>query len=224
MTAFKVLFDACVLIPINLCDIILRLAEADVFSPLWTEEILDEVERNLVAAIGLPRQKAARRVQFMTEAFPEAMVTGYRDLTDSMTCDPKDRHVLAGAVRSRADILVTANLKDFPLNSTEPYDVEVMHPDPFLLDQLDLYGTETLQVIRETATRRKRPPNSERDILLALRSTVPHFAQVAMKTSVFLLQMHVTSRSARRCPKCSPRMVSDQTLTSRSMLQSSWRI
>lgn len=182
MTTVKVLFDACVLIPINLCDVFLRLAEAEVFSPLWTEEILGEVERNLVARIGLPRANAARRVRFMTEAFPEAMVTGYEHLTDSMTCDPKDRHVLAGAVRSRADMLVTANVKDFPLESTAPYDVEVLHPDPFLLDQLDLFGRETLQVIREIDRRRKRPPHTEREILVALRSTVPHFAQVAWRS------------------------------------------
>lgn len=179
MTIVKALFDACVLIPINLCDLVLRLAEAEVFTPLWTEEILDEVERNLVTGIGLPREKAARRMQFMVAAFPEAMVTGYRPLTDSMTCESKDRHVLAGAVRSGAEALVTANLKDFPLKSTAPYDVEVVHPDTFLLEQLDLHGKETLQVIRETAARRNRPPNTERDILSALRSTVPQFTQVA---------------------------------------------
>lgn len=182
MTGFKVFIDACVLIPINLCDLILRLAEAEIFNPLWTDEILEEVERNLVAQIGIPRDKAARRVRFMADAFPDAAVNGYQSLVEAMTCDSKDRHVLAGAIRSNADLLVTANLKDFPPESTAHYDIEVVHPDVFLLDQLDLYGIETLQVIRETAERRNRPPDTVYDLLLALRPTVPQFAQLALRS------------------------------------------
>jgi len=55
-----------------------------------------------------------------------------------MTNDPKDRHVLAAAVRGNADAMVTANLKDFPPTALAPYELEALHPDEFLLDQLAL--------------------------------------------------------------------------------------
>lgn len=96
-----------------------------------------------------------------------------------MTCDPKDRHVLAGAVRGKSDVLVTANLKDFPSSSTAQYELEVIHPDVFLLDQIDLYSREVLQVLHETVEHRNRPPATVADLLLALRGPVPQFAQFA---------------------------------------------
>jgi hypothetical protein len=75
----------------------------------------------------------------MQRAFPDAEVRGYEALVESMTCDPKDRHVLAAAVRSQSEVLVTFNGDDFPEKSTAAYDIEVINTDDFLLDQLDLY-------------------------------------------------------------------------------------
>jgi predicted nucleic acid-binding protein len=68
----------------------------------------------------------------MQSAFPDAEVTGYDGLIDQMTCDPKDRHVLAAAVRSNAEVIVTFNLQDFPLESVAHYDIDVVHPAEFL--------------------------------------------------------------------------------------------
>jgi len=89
--------------------------------------------------------KADRRIGFMRAAFPDAEVTGYEDLIDSMTNHPKDRHVLAAAVRADAAVIVTANLKDFPRSALDPYDLDAMGPDDFLLNQLDLYPQQTVQ-------------------------------------------------------------------------------
>lgn len=85
----------------------------------------------------------------MTTYFPDAMVDGFESLIPTMVCDAKDRHVLAAAVRGGAEVLVTSNLKDFPLSSTDPFDVEVVHPDDFLLDQLDLHHAPTLRALVE---------------------------------------------------------------------------
>lgn len=74
----------------------------------------------------------------MAAAFPDAEVTGYRPLIDELTCDPKDRHVLAAAVRAAAGAIVTFNTDDFPDHSVEAFELEVIHPDTFLLDLLDL--------------------------------------------------------------------------------------
>lgn len=65
----------------------------------------------------------------MRVAFPDTQVEGYEALEPTMTCDPKDRHVLAAAVRSNAALLVTFNLKNFPLDSLTPYNIEVAHPN-----------------------------------------------------------------------------------------------
>jgi hypothetical protein len=60
-------------------------------------------------------------VRTMERAFPDAMVAGHEALIPSMANDPKDRHVLAAAVRGRADVIVTSNVRDFPPAACEPY-------------------------------------------------------------------------------------------------------
>jgi len=117
---FRVVLDACVLIPYQLSDLLLRLAEAEIFVPLWSDKIMAEVNQNLPLKLGVTPHKAQRRIDHMTTAFPLAAVEGYKDLIPAMTNDPKDRHVLAAAVRGNADLIVTANLKDFPDAALEP--------------------------------------------------------------------------------------------------------
>jgi hypothetical protein len=61
---------------------------------------MDEVSRTLVNQWGLEPAKARRREEELRRHFPEAWVEGYKPLIDAMTNHPKDRHVLAVAVRS----------------------------------------------------------------------------------------------------------------------------
>jgi hypothetical protein len=117
-----------------------------------------------------------KRFAQMRAVFPEAMITGYESLIDSMTCDPKDRHVLAAAI-GNVDQLVTENGKDFPPASTEPFNIEVVTPDDLLLNSLDLYPQRVRKVIREQAADLKRPPMSVDDVLTTLAKHVPNFAQ-----------------------------------------------
>jgi len=144
---FRVVLDACVLIPYHLSDLLLRLAEADLFDPRWSADLMDEVRRNLTLKLGVPADKAERRVNRMTVSFPLAAVEGYEQLIPAMTNQQKDRHVLAAAIRADADLIVTTNLKDFPVSALEPYGIEAVHPDEFLLDQLDLDPARTLEVL-----------------------------------------------------------------------------
>lgn len=88
MMSFPALLDACVLLPYQLCDLLLRLAEADMYRPLWSEEILAEVERNLATAFAKTPQQAHRRVAQMRTAFPVATVRRYEQLTSTMTNHP----------------------------------------------------------------------------------------------------------------------------------------
>ena len=138
MAMFPAFLDTCTLYGAYLCASLLRLAEAGTYRPLWSADVMDELERALVAR-GLEKKAVTHRIGEMRRAFPDAEVRGYENLVETMTCDPKDRHVLAAAVRSDAAVLVTFNLGDFPDISTAAHDITVVHPDDFLLDQLDLY-------------------------------------------------------------------------------------
>lgn len=74
-------------------------------------------------------------------------------------------------------MLVTFNLKDFPKRSLTTTDVEVVHPDEFLLDQLDLYPGLALQVLTEQAADLTSPPSDLAGVLNRLeRCGVPRFA------------------------------------------------
>lgn len=177
--AFRVLIDACVLINYPITDLLLRLAEADLYQPVWSPDILDETERNLVAKLHLSREKARRRIEAMRTAFPFAETTGYRDLIPVMRNDPKDRHILAAAAHAHAALIVTANLKDFPLDSLAPFGIEAVHPDDFLLDQLDLDTAATLRCLDLQHRALKRPAMDRAEFYGSLRVGAPNFADAA---------------------------------------------
>jgi predicted nucleic acid-binding protein len=133
---FGVVLDTCVLYPAYLRDTLLRLANAGLYRPLWSREILAELRMNLEDRIG--EQRANDLVLRISHEFPDAMTEGYEPLVMAMRNHAKDRHVLAAAVRSDASAISTFNLDDFPSMATEPFGVDVMHPDDLLLDLLDL--------------------------------------------------------------------------------------
>lgn len=85
--SFPVFFDTCTLFGELVNDLILRLAEEHLYAPYWSQQILDELRRNLQLRIG--EERSAQRVNAMTAAFPEALATGYESLIKNMTCDEK---------------------------------------------------------------------------------------------------------------------------------------
>ena len=130
--------DTCVLAPMPVCDTLLRLAEDPAFYiPRWTGDILQEPRSTLVR-MGYTEAQAVRRITAMEAAFEEATVTGYECLAASMTNDPKDRHVLAAAVRCGAHAIITDNVRHFPPASVKPYDIAILTADDFLVHQFHL--------------------------------------------------------------------------------------
>ncbi|MFY1652353.1 PIN domain-containing protein [Solwaraspora sp. WMMB762] len=173
--AFPALLDTCALYPVYLCDTLLRLAEAEAYRPLWSTDIHTELHRNLVAA-GIDVGRVDRRIGHMVRTFPDAMVTGYETLIDGMSNDPKDRHILAAAVRANAEVIVTFNLRDFPESALKPYDILAVHPDDFLLDQLDLYPGLTIEILEQQAASYRREPTTVAALLPLLeRAGLPQF-------------------------------------------------
>ncbi|MDF1667930.1 MAG: PIN domain-containing protein [Planctomycetota bacterium] len=138
MTQFTVIYDANVLYPFNMRDLLIQLAqpELDLVRARWTEEILDEAFRNLLA--NNPHLKTAqlsRTRELMCQSVPDCLVEGYESLiADLELPDPNDRHVLAAAIRVNAEVIVTLNLKDFPSESLQTFDLEAQEPDAFLLN------------------------------------------------------------------------------------------
>ena len=155
MIGFSIVLDTCTIYPAYLRDTLLRLAAAETYRPLWSAHILDELRRLLTNKIDVA--SADRILDAMTRHFPDALVTGYESLIPAMTNHPKDRHVLAAAVRSNADAIVTFNLDDFPATAAEPYEIDVLHPDAFLLNQIDLAPRRVLHTLDEQVAGYGRP-------------------------------------------------------------------
>ena len=136
---YRVLLDACVLIPMPLADTLLRMAEAPrLYLPRWSQAIMDEVTRSLIAKWDMAPEKARRREEELRRHFPEAWVEGYEPLIGAMTNDPGDRHVLAAAVRSHSDLIVTYNRRHFPAASVRPLEIDVQAPSALLRGLYDL--------------------------------------------------------------------------------------
>jgi predicted nucleic acid-binding protein len=182
---FPVSFDTCVLFKAYVCDSILTIAESGLFRPLWSEHVLKELTHNLVRR-GMTDAQVEHRVNQMSTYFPDAIVAGYDDLIDSMANDPKDRHVLAAAIRGGAELLVTENLRDFPESARKPYDLAAVNQDDFLLDQLDLAPQVVLESLRRQASRYRREPRTVADLLDVLSSPGNNCSRFAAACRAFL--------------------------------------
>ncbi len=114
----------------------------------------------------------------MTEAFPDALVSGFEALIPGLHLpDPNDRHVLAAAIIAGAEQIVTNNLRDFPADVLAPYGIEPMTPDSFLINAFNLYPEITIATIRTRASELARPAIGIVGVLEALRkSGAPQFA------------------------------------------------
>ncbi|HEU4727010.1 MAG TPA: PIN domain-containing protein [Kofleriaceae bacterium] len=165
--------DACALVPVSLCDALLRAASAGLFQIYWSEEILEETRRNLVAKVGLTGDQAAHRCNAMRKYFREAMVTGYEPHVGSMANEPKDRHVAAAALKAGAQVIVTSNLRDF---KNLPEGIEAQTPDEFLCNLFDLDPGTMVALVRAQAAALKRPPVTFEHLLGGLATVVPDFA------------------------------------------------
>lgn len=93
-----------------------------------------------------------------------------------MSCDPKDRHVLAAAVHSDSQVLVTFNLDDFPETSVAGFDITVVHPDDFLLDQIDLHPGKVGRALLRQMNEATHPALTMPELLgMLTRAGVPKF-------------------------------------------------
>lgn len=167
MSGFTVLYDACVLYPAPLRDLLMRVAMSDLYRAKWSSAIHDEWMRNLLAnRPELTRSQLERTRALMDRSVLDALVEGYEPMIEGlMLPDPDDRHVLAAALMAGASLIVTFNLKDFPVDALAPYGIEAVHPDEFLLSQLELDAVAVCRAVRLQREALKNPPRTIDDLL-----------------------------------------------------------
>ena len=170
MTGFTALLDANILYPAPMRDIFLQLAVDDLFRAKWTADIHREWIRALLR--NEPHRDRATLEHTrnrMDQATRDCLVTGYETLIPALDLpDPNDRHVLAAAIVGRCDVIVTCNLRDFPEDAVVPYGLEVLHPDDFLTNHLDLMPGPFCDAVRKIRARLVAPPLSVQDYLAIL--------------------------------------------------------
>ena len=164
------LLDASVLYPAALRNLLMRLAGAYLFQAKWTARIQDEW--TVALARDHPefvKQIARTRVLMESSHIPDAEVTGYELLIDTLTLpDPDDRHVLAAAIHGGATVIVTANLRHFPAATLAPHGLIVQHPDAFVFDLLTDDPDAVLATMLQHRLSLVSPPKTAEDYLATL--------------------------------------------------------
>ena len=174
---FAIVLDACVLYPLPLRDTLLRAAQQNLYAVRWSRRILDEVARNLVKDRRATLEQARNLIDAMERAFEDAQVpeAAIASLEATMLNEPADRHVLAAAVASDADAIVTSNLRHFPATACEPFGIEVVHPDAFLCALHEHASAKIRIALAQQAAALSRPPVTVTELLHLLEATVPEF-------------------------------------------------
>ncbi len=167
MSVYTVLFDANVLYPAPMRDLLLQLAVTDIFRARWTADIHREwIDALLVNQPHRDRAALERTRDQMDSATRDCLVTGYQSLITSLQLpDPDDRHVLAAAIVGRCDAIVTQNLRDFPKKVLAPHGTAAVHPDAFLHAQIELEPVIFCTAVRKVRARLKNPLYSVDDYL-----------------------------------------------------------
>lgn len=165
-----VLYDACVLDPAPLRDLLMRLALVDLFHARWSNEIHDEWMRSVAAnRPDISPRSLARRRKLMDEHSPDSLVTGYESLVPRLNLpDLDDRHVLAAAIHGGVNLILTFNLADFPASALRPHSIEAAHPDDFVAGLLDEASDVVHEAVRRQRGALRNPPMSASELLDAL--------------------------------------------------------
>jgi predicted nucleic acid-binding protein len=183
MSHFTAVLDANVLHSQPLTSLLLELAVARLYRPAWSEDIHAEWRRSVLRArpdvdpAALDRRRAA-----MDSALPDACVSGYGPLIKVLTLpDPDDRHVLAAAVRAKAQVIVTFNERDFPADTLAGFDVVAQHPDVFLRHLVDLQPAQVRARIEQMLLGWRQPPNTPEAFIDTLERAGPPDTAAALR-------------------------------------------
>lgn len=116
---------------------------------------------------------ASRAGLLINRVFTDALVCGYEHHAEGIGSlpDEGDRHVIAAAIETEADLIVTENLRDFPRKKLSKYGIQAVSSDAFIVGVIDEHceiAVTTIQLLRE---RLKRPDKTTEIFLQDLRRT-----------------------------------------------------
>ncbi|MDO5665799.1 MAG: PIN domain-containing protein [Bacteroidia bacterium] len=166
---FKAILDTNVIYPVIIRDLLFWFAHYDLYTPKWSKHIFDEWQ-SVLQRKGVSAEEAQKRTQVANKAFPDALVRNYATLIKNLELpDDKDRHVLAAAIKTSADVIVTNNLKDFPEEYLDAFGIKVKTADDFLTDVIDLNSQQALAAFKEMVLNKRNPDLNEYEVLEQLR-------------------------------------------------------
>lgn len=159
----------------------MNLTLVDLFKAQWTQTIHDEWINSVLAdRPDIDRVKLERVRSLMDINVPGGLVAGYETLIPFLTLpDPNDRHILAAAIHGHANIIVTYNLRDFPVNILQPHGIEALHPDGFVSHLINLDASRVAEAVKAQRANLQNPPQSAQQLLdtlerQGLTQTVAH--------------------------------------------------
>lgn len=162
---FTCVLDTNVIYPIDIRDLLFWFASYDLFTPKWSKHIFTEWE-NVMKRKGIPDEEIKKRLDKAQRAFPDALVDNYEPLVNSLELpDEKDKHVLAAAIKTNANIIVTNNLRDFPAAYLARFGLTAKTADDFITDTIDLNTDLALEAFRALVMNRTNPNIDEFEIL-----------------------------------------------------------
>ncbi len=130
----KVVLDACVLFPTVMREVLTHVAAKGLYTPLWSARILEEWARAARKIAPDGELQARAEVALLRAAWPKAEVAPHGGLEARLYLpDENDIHVLATAISSSADLIVTNNAKDFPRQYLAEEGLQRQDPDQFLM-------------------------------------------------------------------------------------------
>lgn len=169
----KAVLDACVLVPPVLREILLGVARRGLFQPLWSDRILEEWARAAIKFGPLAEAEARGRIATLRATFPRAGLPAAPGIEARLILpDPNDAHVLAVAIASGADAIVTVNAQDFPRHILAEDKIARRDPDGFLWElwsgDPDSVEAAVAEVVDE-ASRRDGAPASRKSLMKRAR-------------------------------------------------------
>ena len=166
---FTCVLDTNIIYPIEIRDLLFWFAHYDLFTPKWSVHIFDEWEE-VMGRKGIKKEEIEKRTRIANLAFPDALVENYEPLIMGLTLpDEKDCHVLAAAIKTNANVIVTNNLKDFPSNYLATFGLVAKSADDFIADIIDLNPDKAIEAFGKLVLNRRNPDLDEFEVLDNLR-------------------------------------------------------
>ncbi|MCB0802338.1 MAG: PIN domain-containing protein [Flavobacteriales bacterium] len=166
---YTCVLDTNVIYPIEIRDLLFWFAHYELYTPKWSYHIFDEWE-DVMQRKGINVQEAKKRSAVANLAFPDALVENYESLITGLNLpDEKDCHVLAAAIKTNANVIVTNNLKDFPGDYLAKFGLRAMSADSFITDLIDLNHDKAIEAFRKLVLNRRNPDLDEFEVLDNMR-------------------------------------------------------